>query len=159
MAAEEIEIALEIVCTDLPGAGERLLHLGIQRDQTIIETASADSKRIVFKPTFRVRRNADGSANFLGPFAHGPKAERFVYLNWVTMSGETLTGMVGRIKLHLNHLKWAAVEEAARVEKPIRVRLALTNAKGLPVMASVRPNVAQWEPLRGTLVDKGAPTP
>ena len=145
MAAEEIEVAFEIACTDLPGAGERSLHLGIQRDQVIIEAASADSKRIVFKPALRARPNPDGSVNFLGPFAQGPKAERFIYLNWVTMNGKTLTGMVGRIKLHLNHLEWATVEKAARLNNPIRVRLSLTNAKGLPLMASVRPNVAQWE--------------
>jgi Family of unknown function (DUF5990) len=145
MAAEEAEITIEIVCTELPGAGNPALHLGIQRDQSIIETASANSKRIVFTPTLRARPNADGSVNFLGPFAQGPKAERFIYLSWTTMNGNVVTGMVGRIKLHLNHIRWAAVQKAAGANKPIRVRLALTNAKGKPVMASVRPDVAKWE--------------
>jgi Family of unknown function (DUF5990) len=145
MAAEEVEIAIEIVCTELPGAGYPSLHLGIQRDQSIIEMAAADSKRIVFKPTLRARPNADGSVNFLGPFAQGPKTERFIYLNWTTMNGNVLSGMVGRIKLHLNHIRWTAVQKATAVNKPIRVRLALTNAKGKPVMASVRPDVAKWE--------------
>jgi hypothetical protein len=53
--------------------------------------------------------------------------------------------MVGRIKLHLNHIKWAAVEKAAEGNKPIRVKLTLTNVKGNPVMASVRADVAKWE--------------
>jgi hypothetical protein len=145
MAAEEVEIAIEIVCTELPGAGYPSLHLGIQRDQSIIEMAAADSKRIVFKPTLRARPNADGSVNFLGPFAQGPKTERFIYLNWTTMNGNVLSGMVGRIKLHLNHIRWTAVQKATAVNKPIRVKLALTNAKGKPVMASVRPDVAKWE--------------
>jgi len=145
MAAEEIQVSIEIVCTELPGADFSSLHLGIQRDEAITEVASADSKRIVFKPVLRARRNADGSVNFLGPFAQGPKAERFIYLNWATMKGNVLTGMVGRIKLHLNHITWAAVEKAAAGNKPVRVKLALTNAKGKPVMASVRPDVAKWE--------------
>jgi hypothetical protein len=145
MATEEIEITIEIVCTELPGAGHSSLHLGIQRDDVITEAAPVDSKRIVFGPTLRARRNADGSVNFLGPFAQGPKAERFIYLNWATTNGEMLTTMVGRVKLHLNHIKWAAVERAAQVKKPIRVKLALTTAKGGPVMASLRPNVAKWE--------------
>ena len=115
MATDEIEITVEIVVHRTARDGSHFIASSGFSDQTVItDVASADSKRIVFKPTFRVRRNADGSANFLGPFAHGPKAERFVYLNWVTMSGETLTGMVGRIKLHLNHLKWATVEKAAQ---------------------------------------------
>jgi hypothetical protein len=55
MAAEDIEITVEIVCTELPGAGHSSLHLGIQRDKEIIEAASADSKRIVFRPTLWAR--------------------------------------------------------------------------------------------------------
>jgi hypothetical protein len=64
MATEEIEITIEIACTELPGAGHSSLHLGIQRDNAIIEAASADSKRIVFKPTLRARRNAVGPLIF-----------------------------------------------------------------------------------------------
>jgi len=145
MTCEEIEIALEIVCTDLPGAGNSHLHLGIQRDKVTIEAATAESERIVFKPTLRARLNADGSVNFLGPFAQGPKAERFIYLVWSTTDGDVPGAMTGRIKLHLNHLHWRSVQKAATGNKPIRVRLALTNAKGNPVMASVRPDVAKWE--------------
>jgi hypothetical protein len=145
VATEEIEVSIEIICTELPGSGPGSLHLGIQRDRVIIEAASTDSECVVFKPTLRARRNADGSVNFLGPFAQGPKAERFIYLNWATTNGKVLTAMVGRIKLHLNHIKWASVEKAAVENKPIRVRLSLTSAKGNPVVASVRPNVARWE--------------
>jgi hypothetical protein len=53
--------------------------------------------------------------------------------------------MVGRVKLHLNHIEWASAEKAAGGKKAIRVTLDLTNAKGKPVMASVRPDVAKWE--------------
>jgi hypothetical protein len=110
MPTDEIEITVEIVCTELPKTGATSMHLGIQRDNVITEVAPADSKRIVFKPVLRARPNADGSVNFLGPFAQGSKSERFIYLNWVTANGQVLTGMVGRIKLHLNHIKWAAAK-------------------------------------------------
>lgn len=148
MATEDIEIVIEIVCTSLPGEewnGDSPLHLGIQRDQEIIETASAGSSRVVFRPVLRARSNTDGSANFLGPFAHGPRTERFIYLVWAVVQGKIPVKMVGRIKIHLNHIKWATVEKAAGAKKPIRVTLALTGAKGKPVMASVRPDVAKWE--------------
>ncbi len=145
MATDELEITIEIACSELPSAGQDALLLGIQRDNEVIEAVSADTTRIVFKPTLRARRNPDGSVNFLGPFAQGPKAERFVYLNWMTAKSGVLTGMMGRIKLHLNHIKWADVKKAADANKPIRVKLALTNAKGKPVMASVRPDAAKWE--------------
>lgn len=147
MTAEEIDVAIEIACTSLPRQGweGHRLHLGIQSDKQMIEATSADSKRVVFKPLLRARRNADGSANFLGPFAHGPRTERFIYLVWAIVQAGVPVRMVGRIKLHLNHIKWAAVETAAGGKKPIRVTLTLTNAKGKPVMASVRPDVAKWK--------------
>ena len=145
MAPEDIEVTLEIVCTQLPEAGANHLQLGIQRDQQIVDIAPAGSKRIVFKPTLRLRRNADGSANFLGDFAQGPKTERFIYLNWLTTSGAGLTSQLGRIKLHLKHLTWDAVKTAAERAQPIRVTLSLTNPKGKPVMASVHADAATWE--------------
>jgi hypothetical protein len=77
MVTEEIEITIEIECTELPGSQNQSLHLGIQRGEAITEAASADSKRIVFRPTLRARRNSDGPVNFLGPYAQGPKKERF----------------------------------------------------------------------------------
>ena len=98
---EELEVTAEIVCTNLPGEdweGNQPLHLGIQQDQQMIEAASAGSKRVVFKPLLRARRNPDGST-----------------------------------------------EKAATRKKPIRVTVALTNAKGKPVFASVRPDVAKWD--------------
>jgi hypothetical protein len=145
MATEEVEVTLEIVCTELPGAGANQLQLGLQRDQQIVEIASAGSKRIVFKPTLRVRSKPDGSANFLGEFAQGSKTERFIYLNWLTTSSEGVTSQLGRIKLHLKHLTWSQVKKAADSARPIRVTLALTNAKGQPVMASVHADSAKWE--------------
>ena len=148
MTSEEVEIVIEIVCRKLPGEewdGQSTLHLGIQRDDEILELASAGATRIEFRAVLRARRNTDGSTNFLGAFAHGPRNERFIYLIWAIVQGKQLVRMVGRVKLHLNHIKWTSVEKAASRKKLIRVTLALTNAKGKPVMASVRPDVAKWE--------------
>jgi hypothetical protein len=63
----------------------------------VIESASGGSKRVVFRPVLRARHNIDGSANFLGPFAHGPRTERFIYLVWVAVHGKVAVKMVGRI--------------------------------------------------------------
>ena len=145
MSADEIEMTIEIVCTDLPGNGSNDLQLGLQREDAITELRPAAAKRIVFKPRLRALRNEDGSVNFLGPFAQGPKAERIVYLNWVAKNGEMIATQVGRIKLHLNHIKWTQAAKSAKVGKPIRVTLALTTPKGGPLLASVRPDLAKWE--------------
>jgi hypothetical protein len=148
MAAGELEIVIEIVCEALPGLqyeGRGPLHLGIQQDAQIVEAVPANRDRIVFRPELRVRKHGDGSANFLGPFAHGPRAERFIYLNWLVVHGSMPGEHIGRIKLHLNHIEYEDVEKAAARKKPIKVTLQLTNEKGKPVFASVRANQATWQ--------------
>jgi hypothetical protein len=148
MAAGELDVVIEIVCEALPGLayeGRAPLHLGIQQDAEIIQAAPADRDRIVFRPAFRVRKHSDGSANLLGPFAHGPRAERFIYLNWIVIQGGTRREHIGRIKLHLNHIRYEDAENAAARGTPIKVTLQLTNQKGKPVFASVRANQAQWQ--------------
>jgi hypothetical protein len=147
MAAGELEIVIEIVCKALPGLqyeGRGPLHLGIQQAAEIVEAAPADRDQIVFRPTLRVRKHSDGSANLLGPFAHGPRAERFIYLNWLVVQGSMPKEQIGRIKLHLNHIEYEDAEKAAARKKPIKVTLQLTNEKGKPVFASVRANQAKW---------------
>lgn len=148
MATPEQEITIEIVCTNPPGIqwGDRgPVHIGIQTDKELLEAVPANLKRVVFRPVFRVRKHADGSANFLGPFAHGPRAERFIYLVWVIVQGTTPVAMLGRIKIHLNHIEWTRVEKAAAQKKAIKVTMALTNDKGKPVFASIRADQAKWE--------------
>ncbi len=148
MATEEHEIAIEVICTRLPGTQwcERgPVHLGIQKGEELVDPAPADLKRIVFRPVLRARQHSDGSANFLGPFAHGPRAERFIYLIWAVMQGKAPVARLGRVKIHLNHIEWQDVETAVARKKPMKVTIALTNAKGQPVFASVRPGAAAWE--------------
>jgi hypothetical protein len=148
MAEQEHNIGIEIVCTKLPGLrwGDRgPIHLGIQQGREVPELTPANLERIVFHCEFRVRKHTDGSANFLGPFAQGPRAERFIYLVWVVMDGTKPAAMLGRVKLHLNHIQWTQVEKAAARKKPIKVTVPLTSAKGGPVFASVRPDAAKWD--------------
>ena len=53
--------------------------------------------------------------------------------------------MLGRVKIHLNHIEWTDVEKAVARRKPFKVMVELTNAKGQPVFASIRPDTAEWE--------------
>jgi hypothetical protein len=148
MSAEEHEVTAEIICKSLPGTecdGRSGVHLGIQKDEELFEASPANLKSIVFRPVLRARRNADGSANFLGPFAHGPKTERFIYLVWAVVRGKVAVERFGRIKVHLNHIKWTDVEKAVARKKPFKVTLELTKDNGKLVYASVRPGVAKWE--------------
>ncbi|MEJ0007954.1 MAG: DUF5990 family protein [Steroidobacteraceae bacterium] len=147
MSASELEVTIEIRCTHPPaadGAAGEVLHLGIQQGTQVTDPTPVNRKTLIFRALLRARLHTDGSANFLGPFAQGPRAERFIYLKWVAMKEGAVVAYPGRIKLHLSHLPWSRIEAAASARKPIMVTLALTNAKGKPVYASVREGVAQW---------------
>jgi hypothetical protein len=147
MTAEQHDVSIEITCTDPPTqalAGRGPVYLGIQQDQDLVEAEPVDAKRIVLRPMLEVRKHDDGTPTFHGPFAHGPRAERFIYLVWAVRERGKPAQVFGRIKLHLNHITWQNIEKAGARKKIIKVTLPLTNAKGKPVMASVRPDAAQW---------------
>jgi hypothetical protein len=148
MATDKQDLTIEIICTKPPGkkVGERQsVHLAIQKDTDLLDAKPADQDPIVFKPVLRVEEHADGSPNFLGPFAQGPRSQRFIYLVWADMPRGQAAQRFSRIKLQLNHLKWADVQKALTRKKPIKVTLSLTDAKGQPVVATIRPNGAKWD--------------
>jgi hypothetical protein len=148
-----MELTIKVICTDLPGTEfhdeEKGLHysnvhLGIQRGEEVIDIVPGDSKTAEFAPVFKVAPR-DELTNFTGPFAKGTKTERFFYLNWGVLVRPGIIHGFRRAKIHLSHLKWADVERAAKANKPITVRLSLTDAKGWPLCASVKPPYVRWE--------------
>jgi hypothetical protein len=147
MASDELQVTIEIHCVRLPPCEwkDQCLYLGIQEGKALMEAVPVDAGDIVFRPVLRARRHADGTVSFLGPFAQGPRAERFIYLVWAGGARGAPAVMTGRVKLHLNHLTWEQVEKAAARGKAIKVALPLTSTKGGPVCASVRPPACRWE--------------
>ncbi len=53
---------------------------------------------------------------FTGPFASGPRDERFVYLSWPRLNGQ---GHVNRAKFRLIDIDWGLVREAQRLGRPL----------------------------------------
>ena len=150
------ELAIEVICTDLPGIhfidpddrSHRIkepVYLGIQKGSEVIDAVPADTKQVVFKPVFRIAKQADGSPNFLGPFAQGRPEQRFFYLSWGIMHPDHRFEMFRRAKIHLNHLKWQHIKNAMSKNVPIKVVLRLTDDKGCPLCASVRDEKADWQ--------------
>lgn len=150
-----MEVKIRVTCVDLPGdefvdarAGSTTtysgVHLGIQRGDEVVDAVPAGSKRATFAPVFRVAPLPDGGTNFLGPFAKGTPGERFFYLSWLATGPGGTPAMFRRAKIHLSHLPWPRVEEAARRGRPLSVELSMTDARGGPLCASVRWNQARW---------------
>jgi hypothetical protein len=55
---------------------------------------------------------------FSGPFASGPRDERFVYLAWPRLNGQ---GHVNRVKVRLIDIGWSRVRGGANNRPPARI--------------------------------------
>jgi hypothetical protein len=150
------ELTIRLVCTDLPGRRfidpytrapgvNEPVYLGIQKGRQVIETTRADVEKAVFQPTFRVKRFADESVDFLGPFAQGKRGQRFIYLSWGVLVQGGEFRMFRRAKIQLSHLTWKTVEAHLTAAQPIVARLTLTDSEGCPLCATVKAPNIHWD--------------
>ena len=149
-----MELKIRVVCTHLPGREfqesgsstllRRDIHLGVQRGETVEQLVAADCSKAEFDLTFPVQRAGTGKPNFTGPYAKGTRDARFFYLVWMADSGNGHLGMFRRAKVHLSDLPWERVEAAAIEDRPLKVSLEMTDAKGGPKCASVKANEVRW---------------
>lgn len=131
-------IAVAVKCVDFPASfNGHPIFLGVQREDLVEQIVSRATAEPVFKLEFRIE-DADGTPNFLGPYAQGKKAERFFYLAWGVTGNAAYFGMFRRLKVHLSHLTARDLQAAAKKGRPLEVTLSLTDKRGEPRCASVR---------------------
>jgi hypothetical protein len=87
---------------------------------------------------------------------HGRRGERFLYLSWGDVADGRRFEMFRRAKLHLSVLDPRDVAQAVATGATIEAALDLTDAKGGPLCASIRPPTITWRV--GAVADV-APTP
>jgi hypothetical protein len=128
---EQLDVVVRVIA-ELPADPEGRLTIGLQRDDALIDPVRVSASSVlVVEPTFRVEQLPDGTPNFLGPFAHGPRSARFVYLVW-RRSGAPL----GRSKVPLTSINWDHVSSGQTPE----LRVRLVDGQGGPRFATVRPS-------------------
>jgi hypothetical protein len=145
------KLSLRIVGRNLPGRQFESydnVHIGIQRRADVIDMVPGDAAAAVFDLDVDVVAAADGY-DFRGPYVHGKRGERFLYLSWGAVSDQGSFEMFRRAKLHLSILDVGDIERALRTGAPIEGRLDLSDEKGGPRCASVRPPLIQWNVLEG----------
>ena len=81
-------------------AGERYenVHVGVQRKKDPEKLVAGDEKSPAWTFAIDVRPPVDGAPDFGGPYVHGRRGERFLYLTWGTVDGEVFA-MFRRAKL------------------------------------------------------------
>jgi len=136
------QLRIRIVGEKLPGrscAGYDNIHVGIQKGQEVVDLVAGDAPSAVFD-IMVVRRDDDG--DFRSPYVHGKKGDRFLYLSWGTVDpGTGEFTMFRRLKLMLEAIPPGLLRSGTT---SLEAYLTLTDAKGNPTCAAVRPPAVTW---------------
>jgi hypothetical protein len=135
---------VKIVGERLPGlvCGEHSnVHIGVQRGDEVVQVQPAGGPSVKFTFGIVLREVEGGGIDFRSPFVHGKPGDRFFYLCWGEVGEDGSFSGFGRVKLML-----AAVPAGLITAKTgsLEGYLSLTNDKGAPVFAAVRPPQISW---------------
>lgn len=124
-------MTIRLECRDLPAQfdGRLRISLGIQHKKEVVHSEPASNGDRVFEVPVLLR-----AGDFFGPFVHGPKGERFIYLVW--SDGRE---SVRRAKIQLLDIPFSLLTKDIVVG-----RISMTDKRGGPLCASVRPPVVLW---------------
>ena len=140
-------LPVRIEGTSLPGrvfCEHQHVHVGVQCRQEPAGLVPGDAEAAAFDLTVDILPAAGGGWDFRGPYVHGKPGERFLYLTWGDHPPGGGFTMFRRAKLHLSPLDTDLVERAAAPGHRLVARLALTDARGGPRCASIRPPDITW---------------
>ena len=141
---------IRIVGTDLPGRdcppghnfpGYSNVHVAVQtkkRPAELLDLQPGDATEV----TWTVECDVNGS-DVRGPYIQGRPGEGFIYLNWGSVGGDGQVDMFRRAKLMLADVPGDVLAKAAKSGLLVG-QLGLTDAKGQPLCASVRPPLIDW---------------
>lgn len=125
------------------GAGEQYanVHVGVQRLREVVDLQPGDAPTAVW--SFEVTtKNAGDDIDFGGPFVHGKRGDRFLYLSWVAVQGGGFR-MFRRAKLCFADAGPEVLASAVETGL-LRCRVRMTDGRGDPRCARVRPPDAMW---------------
>jgi hypothetical protein len=163
VSSKKIPLKFRIVGHRLPGlkfgmsAGAMIdrepVYLGIQRNSEVIDLVRGDAPRAVFEFAVDVVSGSDDGLDFRGPFVHGDKGKRFLYLSWGEVGADGGFSMFRRAKLPLSAIESkdliGSLSSPLSAAEPVVVEgtLDLTDEGGGPICAAVLPPKINWRVL------------
>ena len=117
------------------------VHVGVQRGDEVVQIQPGDATSVKFTFGIVLRELEDGAIDFRSPFVHGKPGERFFYLSWGDVADDGSFEMFRRAKLLLSAVPPGLVTAKTG---SIEAYLSMTDEKGGPVCASVKPPAVTW---------------
>jgi hypothetical protein len=118
--------------------------VGVQRQREPEHLVGGDEKSPAWTFPIDVRPPVDGAPDFGGPYVHGRRGERFLYLTWGTVAGDAFA-MFRRAKLVFDDCPAAVLSEALE-RGGLHIRVRMRDGQGNPRCARVRD--AEWTAFR-----------
>jgi len=140
-------LRIRIEGTNLPGrtfCEHENVHVGVQCRREPVDLIRADSVEAIFEFDVEIVSDDAGGWDFRGPYVHGKRGERFLYLTWGDQPPGGDFAMFRRAKLHLSCLDAALITQSAAAGHRLVARLGLTDGRGGPRCASLRPPALAW---------------
>jgi hypothetical protein len=145
---------IRIEARDLPGrscgpsperpGGHHGIEVGVQRKNRpdeLMGQVSADVESVTW--VLEATAVPSSEVDFRGPYISGPPGGRFIYLSWGVVEEPGTFEMFRRAKIMLDGVP-LDVLTAARASGVLVGRLGLTDPKGNPTCAAVRPPLIEW---------------
>ena len=162
MRIDNPRVRIRIEASDLPGrscgpspdapGGYHNVHVGIQRrgrPDDLLGLVPGDAPAASWTlECVAVRSSA--RIDFAGPYVQGPPGARFIYLSWGTVDDAGTFRLFRRAKLWLDAIP-RDVLDAALERGALLGRLGLTDPKGNPLCAAVRPPTIEWSAVAADL--------
>jgi len=147
-------VLIRIEAHDLPGRscgpsperpdGHHGIEVGVQRKNApgeLLGQVSADVDAVTWE--VEATPVAPGGTDFRGPYLSGSPGARFIYLSWGVVEAPGSFEMFRRAKLMLDAVPGEVLAEA-QASGVLVGRLGLTDPKGNPTCAAVRPPLIEW---------------
>jgi hypothetical protein len=148
------EVLIRIEAFDLPGrscgpsperpGGHHGIQVGVQRKNKpgeLMGQVSADVESVTWE--LEATPVSADPGDFRGPYISGPPGGRFIYLSWGVVEKPGSFEMFRRAKIMFDGIPVEVLAEA-QTSGVLTGRLGLTDPKGNPTCAAVRPPLIEW---------------
>ena len=119
------------------------VHVGVQRRKDVVDLIPGDAPEAEWNVTVDTVAN-DAGLDLRGPFVHGKRGDRFLYLSWGTVDDADHFEMFRRAKLMFDAVPDEVLRSAQSAGHSLVGTVKMTHGDGMPRCAAVRPPVIEW---------------
>ena len=119
------------------------VHVGVQRRKDVVHLVPGDAPGAEWNLTVDTVTK-DGAPDQRGPFVHGKRGDRFLYLSWGTVDDADHFEMFRRAKLMFDAVPDKLLQSAQTPGHRLVGTVRMQHDDGMPRCAAVRPPVIEW---------------